>query len=106
MKTLLATLVFSTTLLAAPNCKVYGITDGPQSLSCKLKGKFVKLSCLKGRYYLNGSEVKEAFHMEVEEGTVPLVFKASDMTLTVMMDSPISADLVSKDGELSGLCTL
>jgi len=65
----------------------------------------MKLSCVQGKYYLNQSPVIEAFHMDVEEGTVPLVFKAKELTLTVMMDSPITADLTTKNSELSGLCT-
>lgn len=68
-------------------CKVYGISDSPQRLSCSFKALDIKLSCRQGQYYLNNSFVSDAFHYEVEEGPTPLVFKASDMQLVVVINS-------------------
>ncbi|WP_408095982.1 hypothetical protein ACJVC5_13145 [Peredibacter sp. HCB2-198] len=90
----------------ARDCEVYGISDSPQALSCAFKRTAVKLSCKDGTYYLNQSKVSMAFHMEVEDGPVPLVFKASDMQLTVLMHSNtnIEAELEQKGKTILGSC--
>lgn len=88
----------------AQECTVYGITKSPQSLSCTFPHMTVKLSCVNGKYFLNRSVVNVAFHLEVEEGTVPLVFKASDMQMTVLMDRPITAELEAKKASIPGTC--
>ena len=66
-------------------CKVYGISDSPQNLSCTIPkmGTF-KLACIKGKYQLNGTAVEMAFHMDVEEGSSPMVFKTKNLSLTVV----------------------
>lgn len=71
----------------ARDCKVYGISDSPQSLRCSFKELDIKLSCKDGSYYLNSSRVLQAFHMDVEEGPSPLVFRSSSLQLTVIMNS-------------------
>ena len=97
--------LFSSVVFAR-DCEVYGISDSPQALSCSFKRIAVKLSCKDGTYYLNQSKVNLAFHMEVEDGPVPLVFKASDMQLTVLMHSStnIEAELEQKGKTILGSC--
>ncbi len=90
--------------LASGPCKVYGISDSPQRLSCSFPKSRVILSCVDGQYLLNKSPVKVAFHMEVESGAVPLVFKASDLVLTVFMESPIMAELKIAQSVSLGTC--
>jgi hypothetical protein len=70
-------------------CKVYGISDSPQKLTCSFKNQEIALRCKDGQYYLNSTKVLSAFHFEVEEGPVPLVFKAHDIQLTVTIDSKV-----------------
>jgi hypothetical protein len=87
-------------------CQVFGISDSPQKLTCSFKHQEINLHCDKGIYFLNTSRVAQAFHYEVEEGPVPLVFKASDMQLTVIIHSKnrMEAEL-EKDGKVrSGSC--
>lgn len=93
-------------LVFARDCEVYGISDSPQSLSCTFKRTQVKLRCQDGTYYLNQSKVDMAFHMEVEDGPVPLVFKAPSMQLTVLMHSKthIEAELEQKGRIIMGSC--
>ena len=90
----------------AKACEVYGISDSPQSLNCAFKRQDVRLRCRNGNYFLNDSKVSTAFHMEVEEGPTPLVFKANEMQLTVLMQSKIDieAELEIKGMTLSGSC--
>jgi hypothetical protein len=85
-------------------CKVYGISDGPQALKCSFEEKEVELHCSKGSYYLNKTKVSMAFHMEVETGAVPLVFKAANLTLTVMMGKTITAELEEGKTSAMGIC--
>ena len=85
-------------------CAVYGISDSPQRLSCHFPQLTVKLSCQRGTYYLNENKVNLAFHMDVEEGSVPLIFKSSGMTLTVMMGPIIQAELQMDKTEMNGTC--
>ena len=89
-------------------CKVYGISDSPQKLDCSFKKMQVNLTCQKGDYYLNGAKVEEAFHMEVESGPVPLVFKAPEGQLSVLIHSKsnISAELEQGNRLLRGKCRL
>jgi phage baseplate assembly protein gpV len=77
----------------AKSCQVYGISDSPQKLQCRFPdGVSLKLSCQQGTYQLQWSgldheiqvsSVTAAFHLEVEEGNNPLVFKADHLSLTV-----------------------
>jgi len=57
---------------------------------------------------LNQSKVENAFHMDVEEGSSPLVFKAKDMTLTTVAQSAqkITAELDREQVVVSGSCQL
>ncbi|GEM_PF-3449860 len=90
-------------------CKVYGISDGPQKMTCTFPKKIViQLSCQNGTYFLNQSKVENAFHMDVEEGSSPLVFKAKDMTLTTVAQSAqkITAELDREQVVVSGSCQL
>lgn len=100
-------LVFSMTAEAfAKQCKVYGISDSPQKMRCSFKGLDLNLSCQNGDYYLNASRVSLAYHMEVEEGPVPLVFKSPDMQLTTLIHSKrhIRAELEKSSTILFGRC--
>lgn len=107
MRILFLVIIFlSSSHLFARDCEVYGISDSPQSLQCAFKRHQIKLSCKNGTYYLNQSKVINAFHMEVEEGPVPLVFKAEDMQLTVLIQSKtkIEAELDLKGKIAMGSC--
>ncbi len=75
--------------LAAPakKCKVYGITDGPQKLTCKFRNQLINLRCVDGRYYLNQKKVRVAYHLDVEAGPSPLVFETSKLNLTLVKES-------------------
>jgi hypothetical protein len=65
----------------------------------------VNLTCKNGDYYLNSSPVTVAFHMEVEEGNVPLVFKSNGMELTVVEDKAgYMAELSKGRLHLKGSC--
>ncbi len=90
----------------AVDCKVYGISDSPQKLNCTFKNLNLALTCKDGQYYLNTSRVSMAFHMEVEDGPVPLVFRAPDMELTVMIKTPtdIDAELDKSTTTITGTC--
>jgi hypothetical protein len=99
-------LVFLMTAAHAKDCNVYGISDSPQKLSCTFKSQKIALRCDNGTYFLNTSKVSQAFHYEVEEGPVPLVFKAPDMQLTVVIQSKVEIEAeLEKSGKLqSGKC--
>ncbi len=100
-------LLFSLSLpvFSAP-CKVDGISDSPQHLSCSLRGLTVELTCRGGVYYLDEERVDVAYHMEVEEGPTPLVFHTNKSELTVLMksDAPMVAELVRKRSKIRGRC--
>lgn len=107
MRILILVIIFlSSSQVFARDCEVYGISDSPQSLQCVFKRHKIKLSCKDGSYYLNQSKVTNAFHMEVEDGPVPLVFKAEDMQLTVLIQSKnkIEAELDQKGKIAMGSC--
>jgi hypothetical protein len=88
------------------DCKVYGISDSPQKLACAFKQFNLSLSCKQGVYFIDTTKVDMAFHMEVEEGPVPLVFRAPDLQLTVMINSPrnITAELEKSGSAFTGTC--
>lgn len=107
MKTLaLLSLIFFSHQTWAKDCQVYGISDSPQKLDCRFGQTKIALRCISGTYFLNNSRVNIAFHMEVEEGPVPLVFKASDKQLTVVIESKIDiqAELEVRNRMLTGTC--
>lgn len=107
MKFILTILLVSLMPVAfAADCKVYGISDSPQKLNCTFKKLNLGLTCKEGQYYLNTSRVSVAFHMEVEDGPVPLVFRAPDMELTVLINTPanIDAELVKSGTTITGTC--
>lgn len=85
-------------------CAVYGISDSPQNLSCKFAGVSIRVTCLDGKYFLNESRVKAAYHYEVEEGPTPLVFETAGAKLIVTMDRPVTATYEQGKAELSGIC--
>ena len=93
---------------SAEACKVYGISDSPQKLDCSFRQQKLNLRCVKGQYFLDGQKVDDAFHMEVEEGPVPLAFKTSDSMLTVTIESRsrIHAELEIKGRSIFGTCRL
>jgi hypothetical protein len=89
----------------ARSCNVYGISDSPQELICSFPSLTVELNCRRGRYYLNQTPVSVAFHMDVaDDGPSPLIFKTSDMQLTVLMDDIIQAELAMPKSQVSGTC--
>jgi hypothetical protein len=106
-KFLIFTFILSLSLQAfARDCQVYGISDSPQKLSCTFKNLDLNLRCQNGDYYLNTTKVTSAFHLEVEEGPVPLVFKAPNLQLTVIIDTKVDilADLERAGHTISGTC--
>lgn len=90
----------------AKKCEVFGISDSPQKLSCTFPGLSVNLSCRNGVYFLNSTRVNQAFHLEVEEGPTPLVFKTNDSELTVVIESKVDilAEIVRKGIRHNGTC--
>lgn len=100
-------LMFLFNCFGQTKCKVYGISDSPQKIDCKFGTKKLNLSCDKSKYYLNGIPVIVAFHLEVQEGPSPLVFKTEHMTLTVTFQGQIDrkSELETKDGIIFGTCS-
>lgn len=101
--------VLLTSLLSnsyAADCKVYGISDGPQKLDCHFKNLDLSLYCNKGSYFINSLPVISAYHQEVERGSVPLVFKTKAFELTVIIESQaqIHAQLLRGNESLKGFC--
>jgi hypothetical protein len=90
----------------ATNCKVFGISDSPQKLKCRFKTFDLNLSCHRGHYFVNNDRVVRAYHLDVEDGAVPLVFDTSHSKLTIMMNSKvdIKALLKMKNRIYSGTC--
>lgn len=102
----LTLLLLISSLPAWAKCKVYGISDSPQKLSCDFESIKVRLSCKWRNYYLNGEKVNLAFHMDVEEGATPLVFKTnSGKTLTVLPEDTILAEFDNGKAYYQGSCT-
>lgn len=97
--------LFTAAAFARP-CEVYGISDSPQKLTCSFGELKISLRCINGTYFLNSSKVTDAFHLDVEYGSVPLVFEAQDMKMTVVIEPKIDieADLRRKGKTLSGTC--
>ena len=87
-------------------CEVYGISDSPQSFSCRFQREELNLSCKEGVYQLNDEAVDTAYHMEVEDGPVPLVFHSPQYELTVITGSGRRhrATLVRDGKSISGNC--
>lgn len=100
------TLIFLASPSWARPCQVYGISDSPQKLDCRFKDSSIALRCVNGKYFLNREVVSNAFHMEVEEGSVPLVFKSVGMQLTVVIEPKvdIQAELQRGSRTLFGTC--
>jgi hypothetical protein len=75
---------------ASKGCRVDGISDGPQALSCTLSDKsHLELSCLNGKYQLKHNQgkpqvIEVAYHLEVEEGNTPMVFRGPEGSLQVV----------------------
>ncbi|MFA7612881.1 MAG: hypothetical protein WCY48_01505 [Candidatus Caldatribacteriota bacterium] len=107
MRYLILSLVISTfSLPAFSQCKVYGISDSPQRLNCTLGQLKINLTCKKNSYFLNREKVSLAFHMEVEEGATPLVFKTtSGKTLIVLPEDNILAEYEDGKEYHQGSCT-
>lgn len=90
----------------ARECKVYGISDGPQKLDCSFKDLKLSLRCKHGLYYINSSRVISAYHLDVEDGPSPLVFKTRGLELTVILNPKIDIEAeLSRKGRIdSGSC--
>jgi hypothetical protein len=88
MKMLIGLLILLGSVKAfAQACKVYGISNSPQHLSCNFSKMQVELSCQRGTYYMNDVKVDMAFHYDVERGPSPLVFRNEQMQLVVRIYS-------------------
>ena len=87
-------------------CKVYGISDSPQGLSCTFpQEEKILLTCRQGDYFLGEAKVLNAFHLDVETGSSPLVFKTQKNSLTLIKQkADFSAEWESSDNVLSGIC--
>jgi hypothetical protein len=87
-------------------CEVYGISDSPQSYSCRFSGENINLTCKEGIYHLQDEVVESAYHLEVEDGPVPLVFRSAQSELTVVTgkNRKHQATLVHRGKTLSGSC--
>ena len=90
----------------ARECKVYGISDGPQKLDCSFKDLKLSLRCKHGLYYINSSLVTSAYHLDVEHGPSPMVFKTRGLELTVILQPKIDIEAeLSRKGRIeSGSC--
>jgi hypothetical protein len=108
MKLAFAILLISFRSFAAPACEVYGISDSPQAVTCTFGDYKLEISCRNGVYQLNDEPVEAAYHMEVEEGPVPLVFKSKTMELTVnLKEGRTHQGILSSEGKkLKGKCRL
>jgi len=103
---LLTFLVFLMTEAYARDCEVYGISDSPQKLTCTFKDQKIALRCNKGQYYLNTTKIQMAYHLDVESGSSPLVFKAPNMVMTVVIEPKIDIQAeLEKNGKIQfGTC--
>jgi uncharacterized beta-barrel protein YwiB (DUF1934 family) len=90
----------------ARECQVDGISDSPQKLTCQFQDEKIALTCQRGTYFLNQARVTLAYHLEVEEGAVPLVFKTSESELTVLLRSKVDivAELTTGRSAKFGQC--
>jgi hypothetical protein len=108
MKLFLFLTILTGQLSAATLCEVYGISDSPQSLSCSFGGDETPLTCQNGTYLLSGVVVEAAYHLEVEEGPTPLVFKTNHDELTVTLGNGRNhgAVFVHDGKKIKGRCHL
>ncbi len=99
-------LVFLMPSAWAKPCVVFGISDSPQKLTCVFKTIQIRLSCQQGTYFLNQGRVSSAYHMEVESGPVPLVFKTTGLELILYLQSKVEvlAELEQEGRVLKGEC--
>lgn len=99
-------LILTSFSLWATSCKVSGISDSPQKLSCLFNQESIELTCVNGHYFLNNILVEQTYHLEVEEGSNPLVFKSRDQALTVVGTSKneFSAEYARKGVLAMGSC--
>jgi len=108
LKPALAFLFLLSFAAQAQDCKVYGISDSPQKLTCAFEDlrETYHLTCKKGQYLLNETPIKVAFHLDVESGPSPLVFKGENLQLTIMINSRsnITAELQLEKIEVTGKC--
>jgi hypothetical protein len=98
-------LIFSSLRLLA-DCKVDGISDSPQKLHCQFpKIQSLELLCLNDTYILNWNNTSYpiilAFHLDVESGSSPLVFKGNSLKLTVVDHHAV---LLTETLQLEGKC--
>ncbi len=114
MKLIIFVLLFPC-LAFASKCNVYGISDGPQKLSCVIKvGKKLKkmlLQCESSQYKLiwnnRSYPVDTAYHEEVESGSNPLVFRSEKILFTAIIHHFSAQAELEMDGHLyKGICRL
>ena len=98
-------LLNSAPLLASP-CKVYGISDSPQKLECTFaQNEDIALSCSEGVFYLNDEKVLSAYHLDVETGSSPLVFKTAKSSLIITKQKThFIAERENTEGSVFGEC--
>lgn len=108
MKKLFLLSLISLHSFAAPLCEVYGISDSPQALTCTFQNEKINLTCENGKYILGDETVEAAFHLEVEDGPTPLVFRTrtGEMTVTFTSGRKNEAVLSREGKKLSGNCRL
>lgn len=98
------------TLAQAKVCEVYGISDSPQKLNCTLAGNKLNLTCDRetGTYLIDSDLVEVAYHEEVEDGPVPLLFKTVEAKLKILIHSNkrIEAEYTQHSGITTGFCHL
>lgn len=89
-------------------CEVYGISDSPQSLTCTFRNEKITVTCRNGLYYVEDDQVEGAYHLEVEEGPTPLVFRirTGELTVTMGPGRKHEAVLTTNGKKMTGNCRL
>ena len=107
--------IFYASLSFAEDCKVGGISDSPQNISCFYKDGWthhmqLNISCENGKYVFtetaNGSpagngKILSAYHEDVQSGMSPLVFKMDDtrsLRITKALGLFFRGELVNDNG--------
>jgi hypothetical protein len=114
MKLIIFLLLFPCFAVAS-KCNVYGISDGPQNLSCIIqvgeRKKEILLECESSRYKLiwnnRSYTVDSAYHEEVESGSNPLVFRSGKIIFTAIIHRYSAQAELEVSGHLyKGICRL
>jgi hypothetical protein len=107
-------LLFTSFSAFAGACKVDGISDSPQRVSClMLKDHLpheLTLNCVGKNYRISWldktSLVDFSYHEEVESGSNPLVFVSKDLSLTLVYSAHFfEASLIFNSEKFTGKCS-